>query len=165
MSAITIRSYDFANGNVIAGATGQAAKVTIWDSSQGDSEGIEFFDQQTVPVTFVNANSYGVGLIGAIIAAPAVGRIRLYEARMYYYFDIAHPTGDQYGIYGSFYVSGGQEYVGLEISPASPVDYKVITAPGGDLPIGLPLILTLDTVDGFAVSTNGIRVSIRYAVI
>src|SRR5450759_1819057 len=54
ISSITIRSYDFANGAIIAGATGQAAIVTLWDEDKGDSDGIAFFDQQTVPIVFRN---------------------------------------------------------------------------------------------------------------
>src|ERR1035437_8360115 len=72
MSAITIRSYDFANGVVIAGATAQAAKVTICDAPQGDSEGINFFDAQTVPDTFTTVITYTDILAGVLLAVSAV---------------------------------------------------------------------------------------------
>src|ERR1035437_6645006 len=93
MSSITVRSYDFANGARIAGATGQAAIVTLWDEPKGDSEGIDFFDQQTIPTVYFNANSLGSGNV-AIIAAPTVGRIRFYSAQMSYKCDLAHVVLD-----------------------------------------------------------------------
>ena len=164
-SAITNRSYDFANGNVIAGATGQAAKVTIWDSSQGDSEGIEFFDQQTVPDTFTTVITYTDILAGVLLAAPAVGRYRVYEVSLMYGLSQATPyIGNGETVMVLVYPSGGTTYLAqLEISPAAPRVNQTIVVPGGDAPIGASILYDLLTDN----KPNGenVRVSIRYTVI
>src|ERR1035437_7957847 len=97
MSSITIRSYDFAHGAIITGATGEAAVVTLWDEDKGDSDGVEFFDQQTVPTVFRNVASYvSGGAPATLIAAPTTGRIRIYEIRMFYQGSLIHQNYDQY---------------------------------------------------------------------
>jgi hypothetical protein len=153
-SSITVRSYDFANGMVITGATGQAAQVTIWDDAEGDSEGIKFFDEQTVPIfTFTGAPPLVAGeATGILVAGPPVGRIRIYEAHLEY----AHvgppnpPSAIQcdqalQALLSSDVGPDPNNIMGLlEISPASPSDTKIFTAPGGDLPIGATLYFTIE---------------------
>ena len=166
MSSITVRSYDFANGVRIAGATGQAAIITIWDEPNGDSDGIAFFDQQTVPTIFRNNASYvSGGAPSLLVAAPAIGRIRIYEIRMFYQGSILHPDYDQYGVAGTFYGAGYPTLMVLEIAPAKPSDVAIFVSPAGDLPIGVALQATFSTMDIIANSINGIQVIVRYTVI
>src|ERR1035437_1659586 len=82
-TAVTVRSYDFANGSQIFGATGQAAQVTIWDAPNSDSEGIDFFNAQTIPIVVNLAFTCPQPLI-PLVAAPTVGRCRIYEAKLFY---------------------------------------------------------------------------------
>lgn len=163
-SSITARSYDFANGVVIAGATGQAAKVTLWDEPAGNSEGIDFFDQQTIPKTFVSTRTMvlGANVLVPWIAAPTVGRLRVYEVGIVYALD-SH-TGTPNSVYILFYDDAFNVVTRLEVSPAAPSDTKIIQAPGGDLPIGSAL--NFDSYSDSATdSATRFSVFIRYAVI
>ena len=165
ISAITIRSYDFANGARIAGATGQAAKVTIWDAPNGDSEGIDFFDQQTIPIAQLSTLTVAGGPV-VLVAAPAVGRIRLYEARLQYQWDNGLNNYDSSGLAAAFYANPlGITEAYLEISPASPTAFQTLVVPGGDLPIGNSLNCQIFDLDNTIVSINGANILIRYAVI
>jgi len=153
ITSITIRSYDFAHGQLIAGATGQAANVTIWDENKGDSEGAEFFDQQTVPLQAVISID-NTGPV-TIVAAPTVGRIRIYELRITY----ADNAWDNYTANVQF----NNLVTELVISPANPHDAQVFAAPQGDLNIGDSLIVSMA-----ALTTNVtnmiVDVSVRYAI-
>src|ERR1035437_8941383 len=82
-TTVTVRSYDFANGVRIAGATGQDAQVTLWDAPNGDSEGIDFFDAQTIPIRKFDTIAPNTGVTN-LISAPIVGRIRLYDFAIFY---------------------------------------------------------------------------------
>ena len=169
MASITIRSYDFANGTRIAGANGTAAIVTLWDMPNGDSEGIEFFDAQTIPIVNVRTLTAVAGVFNSpVIAAPAVGRIRVYEVRMVYAgfppVGFSNPGGitNSQAVWADVYVVGASVAT-LEISPAHPSDFQIITPPGGDLPIGAALFIIIYT-DDVADNTTTIRLVTRYAI-
>jgi hypothetical protein len=159
-SSITVRSYDFANGTQITGATGQAAQITIWDEPQGDTEGIDFFDAQTIPLMTFQANTVGAAVV-VIIPAPTVGRIRVYDVTFNYVassLDIFEDVGvNLLPITANIMTT-------TTLSPASPTSRIIITPPGGDLPIGSNLRMTCFTMDG-SVSTIHVSVLVRYAII
>jgi hypothetical protein len=160
MSSITIRSYNFANGATIAAATGQAAIVTLWDAPQGDSEGIEFFDQQTIPTVLAIFDNVPAAAT-LLIAAPIAGRIRVYEIQLTYDQDNAHTSES---VLATFLTTFADVTI-LSISPASPTNSKIFTTPGGDLPINTALNYILNCPDGGAVTQSVVRILIRYAVI
>lgn len=160
MSAITIRSYDFANGVVIAGANGTDAIVTLWNEPAGDSEGIDFFDQQHIPI--VQAGTLFTPGAFNIIAAPAVGRLRIYEAELWY-FDNTSGIGDQVNGFLDT-VPSGINIASTSISPASPADRITIVSPGGDAPIGEGIRLSLNSAENPANASGRIGYLIRYAI-
>jgi hypothetical protein len=162
-TTVTVRSYDFANGVRIAGATGQAAQVTLWDAPNGDSEGIDFFDQQTIPIV----NYFGGQFVNAgftnMLPAPTVGRIRLYDARMSYAPSLNTVSSS---ITGNLVATNHVTNVGsLTISPANPESILTIVSPGGDLPIGQGLDMLLNYIDNGATDNPNIVFAYRYAVI
>lgn len=165
MASITIRSYDFANGVVITGATGQAAVVTVWEQPNGDSEGFDFFDQQTVPINIAIGGQYAQFGFGfqLLIAAPTVGRIRIYEVKMCYQGQVASTNQ---GVFAQLSTTAPAVIKGaLAISPASPMDTAIFNAPGGDLPIGRGLQALVAMFDTFDASFGpNLLISVRYAI-
>jgi hypothetical protein len=163
-TAITVTSYDFANGNVIAGATGQAAQVTIWDAPNGDDQGVDFFDAQTVPITVLSTHSPD-GVFFGVTTVPTVGRLRIYDASFSYYPELPGATiYDDVAI--QLVVIGGPILAFTSLSPASPSTRVIINPPGGDIPIGTGLsaaIYTLATNPSTA--TWRVSILLRYAVI
>lgn len=159
MSAITIRSYDFANGVVIAGANGTAAIVTLWNEPAGDSDGIEFYDAQTVPLTVQMSFGIPSGVV-PILPAPPVGRYRIYEVAVSY----AGGSTTSDGILANFRDVVGVFLEWCEISPASPLDRTFIISPGGDLPIGSPLQVEIYSVENIANVGVDVAIFVRYAV-
>jgi hypothetical protein len=160
-----VKSYDFANGNIIVGATGHNAIVTIWDEPKGDSDGTSFFDEQTVPLRFTQL--VGLDTIAAVLlAAPPVGRYRIYEVALMYGFNqVANYVGLGSSIMLLVYPFGfGTAYFAqLEVSPASPKDSQTIQPPGGDAPIGASILY--DLLSANKPNVENMRVSVRYAVI
>jgi hypothetical protein len=136
-SSVTVRSYDFANGIVITGATGQAAQVTLWDEPQGDSEGIAFFNQQTIPQM-----TRQVGIVTptgpqALLPPAPVGRWRIYELGLFY-DTLSGAVGPlvSSGVIADIFSSSGVIRT-LQISPATPVDRIILPIdPATDLAIG-----------------------------
>jgi hypothetical protein len=162
-SAVTIRSYDFANGTQINGATGQNAQVTIWDAPTGNSEGIDFFDTQTVPVSF-KSNPAPDGTRGSIVPAPAVGRLRLYSIDVNYHNTAGAPIYEDVLAY--FYAgAAGDPFLITSISPASPTSRIVLNTPGTDMPIGVDLECVMFLPDTLTVVTWLTTTVVRYAVI
>jgi len=161
ISSISIQSYDFANGTTIGAATGQAAKVTIWDTPKGDAEGIDFFDAQTVPLVVVRNIVDGVGAI--VVPAPPVGRLRIYDISCTYQISPAD-------IYETLLIMFLTTIVGTDLgvtslSPATPYSYLRLTNPGSDLPLGagftaLPTI-TDAMIPGGSIT---VRIVVRYAI-
>src|ERR1035437_9389961 len=143
-TTVTVRSYDFANGARITGATGQSAQVTIWDAPNGDSEGIDFFDQQVVPIRTTILDTPD-DLIATLVAAPAVGRIRVYEISLLYGFNPASDADYSSSVMLRVYpfAASANDLVELEVSPATPRDSQFLSAPGGDCPIGTSLLYDL----------------------
>jgi|ERR1035437_2180387 hypothetical protein len=163
ITAITIRSYDFANGAIIAGATGQAAIVTLWDSPNGDSDGIEFFDAQSVPRVIVGGGQFvGAGFVN-VIPAPAVGRIRVYDIRLSYNtcYNIVSSSVAGFLIPTGFPLLN---IANLEINPSKSNDSITIVPPGGDLPIGIGMDILLIYIDGAATDNPNITWAVRYAI-
>jgi hypothetical protein len=164
-SSVTVRSYDFANGNVIAGATGQAAQVTLWSEPQGDNEGIAFFDAQTVPTVMRDTNTVPVTGI-MLLPAPAVGRYRIYEVGIYYLNPAVTQAWTYDGVIGQLGSATRPHLTTLSISPASPMDRIVLAQPQGDLAIGESLQYSFYDVEDALGGVNGlIGVYARYAVI
>jgi hypothetical protein len=161
-AAITVKSYDFANGVEITGATGKSVQVTMWDAPTDNSEGIAFFDQQTVPLVVDIVNTAPAGVL-TIIPAPAVGRIRIYEIRLLYSLSFGASTSA--GVLASYYDGALAVKCILEISPASPTDNQLFAAPGGDLAIGSPLNYVYALPDGVALGQPAVETIIRYAII
>ena len=163
-TTVTVRSYDFANGARITNATGQNAQVTIWDAPNGDSEGIDFFDQQTIPLVIDN-----VGVVDSvttvIIPAPTIGRIRVYEATFSYdYNNVGILIADDIII--RLFGTGFVELGSTALSPAAPVGVITIVPPGGDLPIGSVLQFTSTSMDILdRVAFFNVRATVRYAII
>lgn len=163
MSSITIRSYDFANGARITGATGQAATVTLWDEDKGDSEGTEFFNQQTVPIVAVFTNPSTPVAPYVILPVPITGRYRIYEIQFTYYpgFGLAQNAE----ALSAHLYSSSRNLVLLTISPASPIDRTTIVSPGGDLPIGEALQAEIFSIENFNAGSGTTAINIRYAVL
>lgn len=167
-SQITVRSYDFANGLVIAGATGQAVQVTLWSEPQGDSEGIAFFDEQTVPRDATSSISPSLPGIAptTLIAAPAVGRLRIYEVNIY----LEPGDGNEANVSVVFYRQNAPFIVMtiLEVSPATPNVSKIFAAPQGDISIGKPFMWAVGGASTFGifspqVAGSGVTATVRYA--
>jgi len=160
-ASITVRSYAFANGIEITGATGQAAQVTIWDEPQGDSEGIDFFDAQTVPLFGEATNTAGFGAV-VVIPAPAAGRIRVYDITFNYLVD----SIDIYEDVGVNILLGGPVvHTTTTLSPASPTQRIILTSPGSDFPIGESMRITVFNIDTTKAGVNQVKASVRYAII
>jgi hypothetical protein len=164
MSSISVRSYDFSNGTLITGATGQNAVVTIWDNEIGDSEGVSFFDEQTVPIRITFEQNATILSPRIVIPAPAVGRLRLYSITFYYVDDVG--SRNTFGVTAYIGASGATAMATLDISPASPSATYIFTAPGGDMPIATALQTAEVMEDTLpAPQTPLIGYMIRYAVI
>jgi hypothetical protein len=163
---VTVRSYDFANGVRITGATGQDAQVTLWDEPMGDSEGIDFFDAQTVPLVtyFSDIITGGAAVAGVILPAPTVGRIRVYDAKFMYDCPIGQaPQTIISSLLCQLFANPGLPLGVLNISPSNQSDRLIIPVPGGDLPIGSDLLSTV-VPDGVTETLN-FSIVVRYAYI
>lgn len=163
MSQITVRSYNFANGAVIAVATGQAAIVTIWDEPNGDSEGINFFDEQTVPLRRTILDNCD-NIAATLLPVPAIGRYRIYEVSLMAGFSQANDyNGSSSIMLRAFpFGFGADEIINLQISPASPRDSQFLTPPGGDCPIGASVLY--DLLQAEKPGAEAVRITVRYAV-